>query len=172
MNEDSIQNRVTESGLLQLDLAAALTPPADVLACDLADHMESGLVLREKAYREAVRSWRAPESGAVVALFCSTDAVVPEWAWMLATSQWTALKLSVYVGDVDAVRDRLWVESVNTLDVSEFTDQRVILRGCSDVGGAAVLSALVTRLQPVVKSLMFGEACSTVPVYKRPASKA
>jgi len=165
---DSIRNRVDESGLIALDLDD-LMPTTHAMELDLADHLEMGLVLKEKAFRNAMRELNSPEwEGHVVALHCSADAIVPDWAWMLATSRLTALGAHVHVGPPATVRVQRLIHAIEEMDLSPYRDGRVVIKGCSIGTTAEALALIIRRLQPEVQSLFYGEPCSTVPVYKRP----
>lgn len=166
--EEPILNRVEASGIVQLELDRWLEMP-EVLGCDLAAELVDGLVLMEKPFRAALAEWdEAVFRKRDVALHCSADAILPDWAWMLAASRIISLGGRPQVGTVGEVQERLLLEAVQRADTAPFEGARVMLRGCASVGGATVLSAVVARLQPVVNSLMYGEACSSVPVYKKP----
>lgn len=166
--EEPILNRVEASGIIQLELEQWLEAPK-VVACDLATELIDGFVLMEKPFREAVAGWKSADfEDKNVALFCSADAIVPDWAWMVAASRIVELGGRPVVGDLETVRQRCFLRAVEAADVSEFEGARVMLRGCASVGGTPVLVAVVERLQPIVRSLMYGEACSAVPVYKKP----
>jgi len=164
-----IRNRVEESGLMTLDLDT-LVPNDPTIPFDLADFLEHGLILKEKSFRDAMKTldeghWR----NRPVALFCSADAVIPDWAWMLATSKLTALNAEVWIGSqADATEKRL-LQAIERIDLQTYRDERVVVKGCSVGTTAAGLAHVIRRLQPVVKSIFYGEPCSTVPVYKRPA---
>lgn len=162
---DGIVNRVEASGLIQIDLGELLPRPA-VTSFDLADHLWQGLVLREKEFREAMRGLEG-FAGRRVALHCSADAVIPDWAWMLATSALIEAGAEVAVGTPEEVATAAQMKALEALDVEGYRDARLIVKGCGGDAGPAVWSGLVCKLQPVVKSLMFGEACSTVPIFKR-----
>lgn len=164
-----IRNRVEESGLVTLDLDT-LVPDDPTIPFDLADFLEHGLILKEKSFREAIKSLdEAPWRNRPVALYCSADAVIPDWAWMLATSKLTALNAEVWMGsEADAAEKRM-LQAIERIDVETYRDERVVVKGCSAGTTAAGLAHIIRRLQPVVKSIFYGEPCSTVPVYKRPA---
>ena len=164
--EDAIRNRVEESGLVQLDLSAELKRRT-LRDLDLAPQLWEGLVLREKSFREWLSGLDlAPFEGADVALHCSAEAVIPEWAWMLVASRLNGVAASIHLCDPTALSAKVLERVVDGLDVEAYTGARVVVKGCGLETGAAPAVRLVERLQPVVKSLMFGEPCSTVPVYK------
>lgn len=165
---ESIRNRVDESGLIQLDLASLL--PAEIpLAFDLADQLWEGLILKEKPFRVFLQSL-SPETykGRDVALFCSANAVIPDWAWMLASSALIRSGANVWSGTPTQARESMLHTAIESLEVSDFEDGRVVIKGCSDVGGSDALSRIISKLQPVAAAIMYGEPCSTVPIYKRP----
>lgn len=164
--EGPIVNRVEASGLIQLDLANLLAP-APVEQVDLAVWLDGGIVLREKSFREEVDRWDAsPLAGHIVGLTCSTEAILPDWAWMLVTANLHAAGAIAMVGDLKDAQAHAWQQAVKDLELETYRDQRVIVKGCATAGGPATLVAFTAHVGPVVKSLMFGEACSAVPLVK------
>jgi hypothetical protein len=165
---EKIENRVAESGLLTIDLEA-LYPQEERADFDLKDFLFMGLILKEKDYRESLKNvdWEKYR-GKNVAVFCSADAVVPVWAYMLAGVYLAPVAAGVYFCNPDELDDRIFRERLDKLDLHSYHDQRVIIKGCSDkpVPVSAYLE-ITRRLRPVVKSLMYGEACSNVPLYKK-----
>ncbi|HCL46777.1 MAG TPA: hypothetical protein DHW55_05915 [Flavobacteriales bacterium] len=168
--ERPIVNRVEESGLIQLDLASLLTPPpVDVV--DLSTWLDRGILLREQPFRDHVKAWDANALGGhIVALTCSTEAILPDWAWMLVTAKLNALGATALVGSMEDARAHAWRMAVTQLNLDDYRDQRVIVKGCATAGGPATLVAFTAHVGPVVRSLMFGEACSAVPLVKNPRS--
>ena len=164
--DDPIRNRIEESGLVQLDLAALLRERT-LRNLDLAPQLWQGLAIREREFRNWLKGLDlAPFEGADVAVHCSTEAIVPEWVWMLVTSKLQGVASSVHdcapAGLEAAVLHRIAEE----LDPTTFEGKRVVVKVCGLKSGAGPAMRIVERLQPVVKLLMFGEPCSTVPVYK------
>lgn len=166
---EEIVNKVATSGLVNLDLSE-FAPSDDIVRFDLKDLLWQELVLKEKDFRTFVKShdWEQYNNKAV-AVFCSADAIVPDWAFMLITASLTPFAKRVYQGTADQLRETLYLEHIRTIDAASFRGARVVVKGCSDekVPTAAFVE-LVSVLQPVVKSLMYGEPCSTVPIYKQP----
>ena len=167
--EDKLVNRIAESGLITLDLAN-YKPGQAVVAFDLAPFLFMGQVLREKAFRDdiAQQDWESYR-GKYVAVFCSTDAIIPSWAFMLVASQLEGIAVDIHAGTPEQVYQQLFTSRMRQeLKGENFANQRVILKGCGDatVGPFAYLEA-TQILKPHVKTLMYGEPCSTVPVYKR-----
>lgn len=165
---EPIRNRVDESGLIALDLDQ-LVPATAIKSLDLSSFLESGLILREKPFRAAVAELSAAEwQGKTAALHCSSEAIIPDWAWMLATSKLTYLGADVHIGDEKRTRELLLLEAIDSLDLSPYRDGRLVIKGCSKGTTGESLARIIKRLQPVAQSIFYGEPCSTVPVYKRP----
>lgn len=166
---EEIINRVANSKLVTVDLEE-FYPAGQRVLFDIKDWLLEGFVLREKDFRAAVKAhdWSVYKDD-YVALTCSTDAIVPGWAYMLVTTELTAYAKKVVVGDLETLESILYEEVINKLDVTPYQDKPVIVKGCSNkpVPQNAYL-ALIGKLHPVVKSIMYGEACSSVPLYKRP----
>ncbi len=166
--EEPIVNRVEESGLIQVDLGKLLTP-RPTAAVDLAKWLDQGIVLREKAFRQRVSEWDASQlEGHVVAMHCSSDAILPDWAWMLVAAKLQSFQATSLVGSLDEAQAHAWRLAVQSIELDTYRDQRVIVKGCATAGGPATLVAFTQRIGTVVRSLMFGEACSAVPLVKNP----
>lgn len=166
-----IINRVANSSLITFDLED-LYPQGDRVLIDISDWLLEGLVLRESLFREkaAAQDWSIYK-GAYVALNCSTDAIIPAWAYMLLATYLQPYAIKVVTGDLKTLETTLYAEILKDLDVSHLKDKPVIIKGCSNkpVPENAYL-LLILKLQPFVKSLMYGEACSSVPLYKKSKS--
>lgn len=165
---DEIVNRVANSKLVTVDLED-LYPEGPRVLFDIKDWLLEGLVLREKEFRKSAKEhdWSQYE-GAFVALSCSTDAIIPGWAYMLLSTYLAPVAKKVVTGDLEMLETILYTEILQELDVSEYRDLPIIVKGCSrkPVPKNAYLQ-LINKLQPVAKSIMYGEACSSVPLYKR-----
>jgi hypothetical protein len=166
---DMIVNKVAESGIITLDLAAYVPQDGDIMVFDLKPFLFREMILKEKDYRTALQShdW-AQYSGKNIAVHCSTDAIIPVWAYMLAASYLQPVAAYVYMGTAEELKKELLARNINAIDTAEYADKRVVIKGCGDtpIPDSAYL-AVTQHLRPVVKSLMYGEPCSTVPVYKR-----
>ena len=130
------------------------------------------LILKEKDFREALKNhdWSVYQDK-LVAVFCSTDAIIPMWAYMLIGSYLQPVAAGVVYGHPGQVKEKWLMEKIASINVHDYADKRVVIKGCGDepIGEAAYL-AITVKLRPVVKSIMYGEPCSTVPIYKqRPA---
>lgn len=132
-----------------------------------------GQILKEKDFREMVKThdWSQYREK-ILCVFCSTDAIIPNWAFMLVTSMASPFTKEVFFGSPDQWINQQVLNHIEQLDLTPYTDQKLIIKGCSEqmAIGPDIYMALTGKLLPVVKSLMFGEPCSTVPVYKRPKS--
>jgi len=170
---EPIINRVAESDIEVYDLAA-LWDGREVVELDLAPFLFKGLVLREKDFRAAVKTYDwAQYEGRHVAVFCSTDAIVPTWAFMLIASKLTGRAASVAYGRAaDLVRDH-FTRALEAEDWGRYADKPVVIKGCGGqvVPPSAYLVA-TQKLQGVAKKLMYGEPCSSVPLWREPAPKA
>jgi hypothetical protein len=165
---EEIRNKVKESGLVQLDLAD-YKPTLQLVGIDLAAQLWQGLVLKEKDFRDWIKhhDWMQYQ-GKAVFIFCSTDAIIPTWAFMLVTSALEKENVYSQVGSEMELTKALIQEAICSIDTNEIKDQRVIIKGCADIADPAfAMSYLVRLLQPHVKSIMYGEPCSTVPIFKK-----
>tara|TARA_B110000459_G_scaffold55417_1_gene62219 strand:- start:3823 stop:4329 length:507 start_codon:yes stop_codon:yes gene_type:complete len=163
-----IRNKVKESSLIQMDLAD-FKPTVQMMPIDLASQLWKGLVLKEKDFRIWIKenNWFSYK-GKGVYVFCSTEAIVPTWAFMLVTSQLIGVANTVVIGNELALQKSMILHNIHRLNLEEFKDERVIIKGCSDIQEPEyAMSELVAFLQPHVKSIMYGEPCSTVPIFKR-----
>jgi S-adenosylmethionine/arginine decarboxylase-like enzyme len=127
------------------------------------------MILREKDFRTAMlaHDWTVYQDK-VVAVYCSVDAIIPMWAYMIISSALQPFAKTVYFGTENDATEQYLLQSIHELDTNGFIDQRVVVKGCGDtVFPAAAFVAITQKLKPVVKSLMYGEPCSTVPVYKK-----
>jgi hypothetical protein len=167
-NVEEIRNKVAESSLITFNLED-LYPVGPRSTFDLNDFLFEGLILREKDYRQRLSEmdW-SRYAGHFVNIQCSADAIVPQWAFMLAATYLEPVAKRVVMGSSETLETLLFQEALTTLDVEQFRDERVIVKGCSKypVPTSAYVE-FVSRLRPVAKSLMYGEACSTVPLFKR-----
>lgn len=169
MNNDSaIVNKVQSSGIVTLDLSDFLSG-INLSDIEISQWFWQGLALREKEFRAHLdhHDWDA-YVGKAVCLWSSVDAIIPHWAWMLVTSRLSGIAYQVHVCTPNEHPVRLIESAVYAINPQDYADARVVIKGCGELElPAHVYSAITAKLQPVVKSLMFGEPCSTVPVWKR-----
>lgn len=166
---EPIINKVAESGLITLDLEQYF-PKGETAVFDLKDYLFMGMILKEKDYREALKAkdWSGYKDKNV-ALVCTADAIIPVWAWMLAATYLQPVAKELVMGDEKELHKTLFIKNLSAVNVNEFEDKRVVIKGCGETPIPDYVYMEITRLlRPVVKSIMYGEPCSTVPVYKRP----
>ena len=167
MNNEII-NKIAKSGIINLDLEDYA--PRDIITeIDIKDFLFEGLILKEKYFRESLKdhNW-SKYRGDVLALFCSSNSIIPMWAYMLVTSYLEKNNLINFYGNKEQVFNLLFVEIIEELDIHEFKDKRVIIKGCGNLKiHEKIYVAITKKMQPAVKSLMFGEACSSVPIHKK-----
>jgi len=166
--EQPLVNRVAQSGLVTIDLEE-LYPAGEVVPFDLKDYLFMGLILKEKDFREALKAhdW-SQYQGKNLAVFCSADAIIPMWAYMLVATYAAPFANDIAQTAPDLFAEMAFLKKLSTLDISDYEGKRIVIKGCSDkpVPPSAYLE-ITRRLQPVALSIMFGEPCSTVPVYKK-----
>lgn len=161
-------NKVAESGLITIDLEEYY-PKGEIKIFDLKDYLFMGMILKEKDYRTGLqtKNWNEYQD-AYVGVTCSTDAIIPAWAYMLAASYLQPVAKEVVVGDAKTVINTVFIKRLAGIHAEDYTDKRVIIKGCGDVQVPETAYLEITnKLRPYVKSLMYGEACSNVPVYKK-----
>lgn len=167
MSEEII-NRVANSKLVVFDLEDYY-PKGQRIVFDIKDWLLEGLVLREKDFRTYVaeHNW-SQYKDMYVALTCSTDAIIPAWAYMLVTVHLEPFAKQIIIGDLVQLETSIYQTIIENLDVSEFKDKPLIIKGCSDKPVPANAYILISqKLKPVAKSIMYGEACSSVPLFKK-----
>lgn len=166
--DDTIVNRVAGSALITFDLEK-LYQIGTRQSIDLSQWLHQGLLLKEKEFRALLKAhdWSVYRDQ-FIALHCSTDAILPAWAALLVTTHLQPYARKVVLGTLNDLEVQLFAEEIQLLDISQYKDQPLIIKGCSDktVPQDAYVQ-LIAKLQPVVKSLFYGEACSSVPLYKK-----
>ena len=164
-----IINRVAQSALVTLDLAEYHTQ-GERVTLDIKGWLFQEMILREKDFRMTIKDhdW-SQYSGKHVAVYCSVDAIIPAWAFMLISSRLVPYAETIVQGDLMELENTLFYSKLINMDVEPYKDQKVVIKGCGDLYIPNSAYMLITqKLSPVVASLMYGEPCSTVPVFKRP----
>jgi hypothetical protein len=164
---DEIVNKVAEAGIEQIDLQDFVSKES-FMTIDLKDQLWQEFVLREKEFRDWIKShdWSV-YANQMVCVYCSSDAIIPAWAFMLVTASLQNAK-RIFFGTTEAARSVLFFENLSAWNIQPLKDKRVMVKGCSDIPDPnRAYMVLTEKLVPVVKSLMFGEPCSAVPVYKK-----
>ncbi len=162
-------NKVAESGILTIDLESFF-PKEEIVVFDIKDYLFMGLILKEKDFRAALKELSLEKyEQKIVAVTCSADAIIPMWAYMLIASLLQPVCIRVMLGTADEVQNKLLLQNIQQIDLTAYIDNRVVVKGCGEkpIPEEAYLE-MTNKLRPIAKSIMFGEPCSTVPVYKKP----
>ena len=165
---DLLNNKVADSGIVTIDLASLL-PANETVLFDIKPFLFKELILKEKEFRAALLAvdWTKYQEK-IVGIFCSTDAIIPMWANMLIVSALSPFATAIYFGDENKIREQQLLENIAKINVGDYSNQRVVIKGCGETPiGESAYVAITQKLRPEVKSIMYGEPCSTVPVYKR-----
>ena len=166
--EKEIVNRVAQSKLMVVDLEDYY-PDGERFVFDVKDWLFEGLVLREKEFRQTVKDYDwSKHKDQYVALTCSTDAIIPAWAFMLLTISLEPYAKKTFIGDLETLETSIYQEIIGNLDLEPFQDKPVIIKGCAHKPVPVNAYIMLTeRLKPIAKSIMYGEACSSVPLFKK-----
>lgn len=163
-----ITNKVALSGIITIDLEE-FYPQGERVLFDIKDLLFQGLILREKDFREFIKNedW-SKYKNKYVALICSADAIVPTWAYMLLATQLEPYVKRVVFGNFEVLETVLYDEILGKLNINDYKDARVVIKGCGHLPVPKAAYVEIARLlRPIAKSIMYGEACSTVPLYKQ-----
>ncbi len=162
-----IINKVAKSKLITIDLEDYY-PQGNRVLFDIKDWLFEEIILKEKDFRLSVKNhdW-SQYKDSFVALTCSSDAIIPSWAYLLITANIAPFSKKTVVGNLRTLETAIYQDIISDLSIDQFKDKPLIIKGCSnkEIPKTAYV-LLVTKLQPIAKSIMFGEACSTVPLYK------
>lgn len=165
---EEIVNKVAQSGLYTLDLEEYY-PREEIVGFDLKPLLFMEMILKEKEFRAALQTidWSGYQDK-ILAVTCTVDAIIPPWAYMLVAVHAQPYVKDLFLGDRQTAIQHIFLANLRAIDITAFTDKRVVVKGCGDlsVGGFAYLE-IARRLRPVVKSILYGEACSNVPIFKR-----
>ncbi len=164
---EPIVNKVAESGLITLDPVQFLPDPESIKTFDLKNYLFRELILKEKDFRAALKEtdWSVYDQKQV-AVFCSVDAIIPAWAYMLIAS-YLPKAATIFFGTEQQLLDVIIAENIKQFEINPYKDQRIVIKGCGDIFVPHSAYMYITqKLQPIVKSIMYGEPCSTVPILK------
>lgn len=169
MSTGEIVNRVANSGLITIDMADYFPKENEIVLFDLKPYLFMEMVLKEKDFREHLKNmdWTIYQDK-IVTIHCSADAIIPYWAYMLVTVQLSPYAKEILKGDLSTAQKIIFQKNLEKLDFNSYTDQRIVIKGC---GIKAITEEyyvyLTAKFAPIVKSIMYGEPCSTVPIYKK-----
>ena len=161
-------NKIEESGLITINLEDYY-PSEEIVLFDLKDYLFMGLILKEKEFREALKQIDlSVYKDKLVAVTCSADAIIPIWAYMLIGSLLQPVVKELYYGTANQIQQQILLKNIDSINAVDYIEKRVVIKGCGDlpIGEAAYLQ-ITQKLRPAVKSIMYGEPCSTVPIYKK-----
>lgn len=147
-------------------------PKEEVSLFDLKPHLFMELILKEKDFRAALQNhdWTLYRNK-IIAVTCSADAVIPVWAYMLVASYLQPVAKDVVFGDEKTALQQIFLKNIDSVNVNDYIDKRIVVKGCGDLPiGEFAYMEITKKLRPIVKSIMYGEPCSTVPIYKKPQS--
>ena len=163
-----IINRVANSKVITIDLEDYY-PTGKRYLLDIKNWLYKGLVLREKEFRTSVNDFEwAKFNDGYVAVFCSSGAIIPTWAYLLIATKLKDNCIINVVGNLDYLEKHIFSEIIKSINFSNFNDKLIVIKGCSKKNiPIDAYSQLINRLKPIAKKIMFGEACSTVPLYKK-----
>jgi hypothetical protein len=166
--QENIINKVANSGLVTLNLEEYFHA-GERIVYDIKDNLFHGLILKEQDFRAFIKehNWEQYQDKNI-AIICSADAIVPTWAYMLLANRMKPFANEVVFGSLETLEAVMYAKALAKVDVSAYADQRVVIKGCADIAvPVAAYVEITTMLTPVVKSIMYGEPCSTVPIYKK-----
>jgi hypothetical protein len=161
-------NKVSESGIVTIDLEAYF-PNEQIVVFDIKQYLFMELILKEKDFRQSLKELDTePYKNKITAITCSTDAIIPMWAYMLIASELQPVAKIVILGNEEGARKKILIKNIQQINTEAFIDKRIVIKGCGETAIPEEAYLEITNLlRPVAKSIMFGEPCSTVPVYKK-----
>lgn len=162
-------NKVAQSKLVTINMEDFF-PAEEILVFDIKSYLFQGLLLKEMDFRKSMKDhdW-SQYKDAIMLIQCSSDAIIPVWAYSLIAKYSTAFVKELFVGSKEEFIHQYYKTYIQLMDVSEFTDKMIVIKGCSEKAvPAAAYAYLCQKLVPVAKSIMYGEPCSTVPIHKKP----
>ena len=167
---ETFVNKVADSGIITLNLESFLPKEESIATFDMKDYLFMELILKEKDFREKLKDLDISiYENKNVALFCSADAVIPMWAYMLATSTLQPVAKQIIFADKETTKINLLLQEIEKVDAEKYANERVVIKGCGEVPiPDAAYVAITSKLRSTAKSIMYGEPCSTVPVFKKP----
>ena len=165
---ETIINKVAESALTTIDLEEYY-PKAAIAVFDMKAHLFMELILKEKDFRAVLQTYDWEQyRDRYVTITCSADAIIPMWANMLVASNLQPIAKGVFYGDEKSSMNKLLIQNIETINGEDYADKRVVVKGCGDVPmPEEAYVAITAKLRPFAKSIMYGEPCSTVPIYKK-----
>jgi len=167
--DDALVNKVANSGIKTINLEKMI-PEGEMMSWDIKQALFMEMVLKEKDFRAYVKEFDWTQfQGANVAIYSSVDAIIPTWAFMLLSTKLNGIAKYIYFGTQQAMENDLWARQIEGENWEKYTGDRVVIKGCGDVLiSPSAYMKITERLLPIAQSIMYGEPCSTVPIYKKP----
>lgn len=167
--EDAIINKVAQSPLITIDLKDFYPKESEYQLFDIADYLYERLILKEKDFRQALQSLDIEKyQNKYVGIYCSEDVIIPQWSYLLVVARLHSVAKNIFFGNKENLIQKIILDKIQNLNVSLYKDKPVVIKGCSDVKiEIEAYIILVNQLMKVAKSIMYGEPCSTVPLFKR-----
>lgn len=164
-------NKVAESGIITVNLEDYY-PKEDVVVFDMKEYLFMGLILKEKDFRESLKTLdTSVYENKWTTLTCSADAIIPMWAYMLVAGLLQPITKGIFFGTPEEAKEKILLKNIEAIDTEILQDARIVIKGCGELPiNEAAYIAITHKLRPVAKSIMYGEPCSTVPVFKKPFS--
>lgn len=166
---DIINNKVSESGILTIDLELYISKE-EIIVFDIKDFLFMELIIKEKEFRQSLKELDIEKyKNKIITITCSVDSIIPMWAYMLVVSLLQPVAKIIMFGNEQEIKKKLFIQNIQQVDIEEYRNQRVVVKGCGEnpIPEEAYVE-ITNKLRPVVKSIMYGEPCSTVPIYKHP----
>jgi len=166
---DIINNKVSESGILTIDLEQYISKE-EIVVFDIKDFLFMELIIKEKDFRQSLKELDIEKyKNKIITITCSVDSIIPMWAYMLVVTLLQPVAKIIMFGNEQEIKKKLFIQNIQQVDIEEYRNQRVVVKGCgeSPIPEEAYVE-ITNKLRPVVKSIMYGEPCSTVPIYKQP----
>ena len=166
---DIINNKVSESGILTIDLELYISKE-EIIVFDIKDFLFMELIIKEKEFRQSLKELDIEKyKNKIITITCSVDSIIPMWAYMLVVTLLQPVAKIIMFGNEQEIKKKLFIQNIQQVDIEEYRNQRVVVKGCGEnpIPEEAYVE-ITNKLRPVVKSIMYGEPCSTVPIYKHP----
>ena len=166
---DIINNKVSVSGILTIDLEQYISKE-EIVVFDIKDFLFMELIIKEKDFRQSLKELDIEKyKNKIITITCSVDSIIPMWAYMLVVTLLQPVAKIIMFGNEQEIKKKLFIQNIQQVDIEEYRNQRVVVKGCGEnpIPEEAYVE-ITNKLRPVVKSIMYGEPCSTVPIYKQP----
>lgn len=168
-NDNIIVNKVAQSPLITIDIKDFYPEKSEYEIYDIANYLYERLILKEKNFRQQLKEIDYSfYKNKYLGVYCSEDAIIPQWAYLLVVTHFQPFVKKIFFANEKKLIQNILIDKINALSLENFKDKPIVIKGCSDKEiEIEVYMELTSRLMPVAKSIMYGEPCSTVPLFKR-----